>query len=231
MALSRGTQANHLYYMGEPPPDEDHHAPDVVAPEFDRLVAAVGRSRGQVMALDMLQDRATAPSGGDGAAGHWTEAPMTEAQVAILARGGVVPERDLTWVQASLLIDEATGAPRGRQASRWLHENGARPEEAAAVIERATRDLRAPSADRDADAVGVRLEVLDAAARERGGQSNGEALEIDALSEWQARAARRWMRQRRLAWARNAPAADDPAAAGIATSRASLSRSPPRIGR
>ncbi len=25
VALSRGTEANHLYYMGEPPPDEDHH--------------------------------------------------------------------------------------------------------------------------------------------------------------------------------------------------------------
>ena len=233
VALSRGTEANHLYYMGEPPPDEDHHAPEVVAPEFDRLVAAVGRSRAQVMALDLLQGRATGPGGGDrpSAAGHWTEAPMTEAQTATLARGGVVPERDLTWVQASLLIDEATGASRGRQASRWLRENGAGPEEAAEVIERAARDLRAPSGDRHANAVSVRLEVLDAAARERGGRSSGAALEQDALIEWQAGAVRSRLRQRRLAWARRAPAVDDPAAAAVNANRESLSRSPPRIAR
>jgi conjugative relaxase-like TrwC/TraI family protein len=231
VALSRGTEANHLYYMGEPPPDEDHHAPEVVTPEFDRLVAAVGRSRAQVMALDLLQGLATGPGAGDGAAGHWTEAPMTEAQVATLARRGVVPERDLTWVQASLLIDDATATPRGRQAAAWLRENGASPEEAAEVVERAACDLRAPSGDRPADAVGARLEVLDAAAGEGRGLSSGEALERDAVRDWQAGAARSRLRQRRLAWARRAPAADDAAAAAVAANRASLSRSPPRIGR
>ncbi len=99
------------------------------------------------------------------------------------------------------------------------------------VIERAARDLRAPLADRRADAVGVRLEVLDAAARERHGRSSGEALEKDALSEWQARATRSRLRQRRLAWARRAPEADDAVAAAVAANRASLSRSPPQISR
>ena len=34
VALSRGTEANYLYYSGEPPPDEDHHAPQVEHPRF-----------------------------------------------------------------------------------------------------------------------------------------------------------------------------------------------------
>ena len=54
MALSRGTAANHLYHVGQPPPDEDHHAAEVAEPEFESLVAAAGRSPPQVMALDLL---------------------------------------------------------------------------------------------------------------------------------------------------------------------------------
>jgi hypothetical protein len=61
VALSRGTQANHLYYMGEPPPDEDHHVVEVAQPGLESLVAATERSRAQVMALDLLQEPA-APS-------------------------------------------------------------------------------------------------------------------------------------------------------------------------
>jgi len=118
VALSRGTEANHLPYMGEPPPDEDHHVAEVAEPEFESLVAAAGRSRAQLMALDVLQGLGNG-SGGTSDGGrpetHWTEAPMTEAQVATLGRRGVVPERDLSWVQASLLIDQSTGAPLGRR--------------------------------------------------------------------------------------------------------------------
>lgn len=55
VALSRGTAANHLYYTGEPPPHEDHHAPEVAdVPELERLVTTAARSRAQAMALDLL---------------------------------------------------------------------------------------------------------------------------------------------------------------------------------
>jgi hypothetical protein len=74
---------------------------------------------------------------------------MTEAQGATLARRGSVPDRDLTWVQASLLIDDATGSPRGIQATRWLRENGASTDLAASVIDRAKRYLRTPSDTED----------------------------------------------------------------------------------
>jgi conjugative relaxase-like TrwC/TraI family protein len=231
VALSRGTEANHLYYMGEPPPDEDHHAPEVVAPDFDRLVVAVERSHAQVMALDILQGLATGPGGSDGSAGHWTEAPMTEAQVATLARHGVVPERDLTWVQASLLIDDATGAPPGKQAATWLRENGASPEEAAEIIQRGGRDLHAQSGDRPANAVAVRLEVLEAASREGRGSSGGEGREQEALERSQVDAVRSRQRRRRQAWAQRGPGTDSPAVAAAAANRAPLGRSPPRTAR
>lgn len=230
VALSRGTEANHLYYVGEPPPDEDHHAPEVVEPEFDHLVAAVERSRAKVMALDILQGLATGPGETDASAGHWTEAPMTEAQVTTLARRGMVPERDLTWVQASLLIDDVTGAPRGRQATIWLRENGASPEQAAEIIERAERNLRAPPGDRPQNAVGVRLEVLDAATRQGRTLSGGEAQEREALERSQVDAVRSRLRQRRRAWAQQGPATDSPAVAAAAD-RASLGRSPPPTAR
>ncbi len=77
---------------------------------------------------------------------------MTEAQAAVLARHGIHPDRDLTWVHASLLIDDALGTPRGRQATAWLRENGASPENAAKIIELAEKTLRSDShcSERDA---------------------------------------------------------------------------------
>jgi ATP-dependent exoDNAse (exonuclease V) alpha subunit len=54
VALSRATEANYLYYSGEPPPHEDHVCAEVEEPQFAGLVAAVKRSRAQVMALDLL---------------------------------------------------------------------------------------------------------------------------------------------------------------------------------
>jgi conjugative relaxase-like TrwC/TraI family protein len=215
VALSRGTEANHLYYMGEPPPDEDHHTVEVAAPEFESLVAAAGRSRAQVMALDLLKGLAAEPDATARAVGHWTEAPMTEAQVAALARRGVVPERDLTWVQASLLIDQVAGTPPGSKAITWLHENGASAEEAARVVECAERELRAPPSGQQATAVDVRLEVLDGAARGGRRLSGGEAREREALQGGRASATRDRLRQHRRTWAQRTPATENrPASAG-----------------
>jgi conjugative relaxase-like TrwC/TraI family protein len=235
VALSRGTQANHLYYMGEPPPDEDHHVVEVERAEFEGLVAAVGRSRAQVMALDVLEGL-VALSGVGGTAGRWTEAPMTEAQVAVLARRAVVPEGDLTWVQASLLIDQATGAPVGQRATTWLRENGASAEEAAQVIEREERALRAPPGDRQAEAVAVRLEVLDGAASGGRRLSGGEAREREALQRRRKEAIRDHLRQRRRAWAQRPQSVENGRQSGqdataSAANRASGSRPPPRAGR
>jgi conjugative relaxase-like TrwC/TraI family protein len=228
VALSRGTAANHLYYVGEPPPDEDHHAAEVAEPEFESLVAAAGRSRAQVMALDLLEG-SPSTSGTTGVpAAHWTEAPMTEAQVATLARGGEAPMRDLTWVQASLLIDRATGAPPGRRARSWLRENGADAEEASRVIERAEKALSRPAGARPAHALDVRLEVLDGSESRGRRLSGSEMREREALQRWQASAVRERLRTRREEWARRAPAAENHSHA--ATWR-ETGRPPPRIGR
>lgn len=156
---------------------------------------------------------------------------MTGAQVATLARRGVVPERDLTWVQASLLIDHATGAHQGKQAATWLRENGASPEEAAEIIQRAERNLHAQSGGRPAKAVAVSLEVLEAAAREGRGQSGGEGREQEALERSQVDAVRSRQQQRRQAWAQRGPATESRAVAASAANRASLGRSPPRTAR
>ncbi len=188
VALSRATRANTLYYAGEPPPHEDHDTAAVAEPEFERLVAAAGRSRAQAMALDLLD----AP------------APMTEAQVATLARRGVVPEGNLSWVQASLLIEDTTGSTVCEQAANESHA-GARPSRA--------------------DAVDVRLEVLETAARDGRGLSPAMAGELATLRSAQAAAARARRREQREAWAQRSPSAANVASA--ATSRAS----PRRAGR
>ena len=66
VALSRGTRANHLYYTGEPPPHEDHHLPAAgERPALENLVAAAGRSRAQVMALDLLEAPLPREAGAD----------------------------------------------------------------------------------------------------------------------------------------------------------------------
>ena len=229
MALSRGTAANHLYYVGEPPPDEDHHAAEVAEPEFESLVAAAGRSRAQVMALDLLEG-SPSTSGMTGVpAAHWTDAPMTEAQVATLARRGEAPTRDLTWVQASLLIDRVTGMPPGRRARSWLRENGATSEETARVVDRAERELRQPPAARPAHPLDVRLEVLDGAARTGGRPSARETRERESLLRWQSSALRERLRTRREEWARRSTAAEN-GSQPVATGR-ETSRPPPRAAR
>jgi conjugative relaxase-like TrwC/TraI family protein len=190
VALSRGTLANYLYYSGEPPPHEDHHAPEVEEPRFAGLVGAVERSRAQVMALDLLEGFAdvSVHAGGTGAAGDdWMQAPMTEAQMAVLARRNALPDRDLTWVQASLLIDGVLGTPRGKQATSWLRQNGARDESAAKIIELAEKDLRSPS---------------------RGGADDAAEPESGHPRRPQDDESRDERRRRRQAWARSAPAAN-----------------------
>jgi hypothetical protein len=145
VALSRATTANHLYYMGEPPPDEDHHSVEVTEARFEGLVAAAARSRPQVMALDVLEGvAAPALPTGTGSAVALSEAPMTDAQIGVLARHGVAPGGARTWVQASLLIDQAKGSPIGRQARSWLVENGASADEATEIVERVQHELEAP---------------------------------------------------------------------------------------
>ena len=240
VALSRATQANHLYYMGEPPPDEDHHAVEVERAEFEGLVAAASRSRAQVMALDLLEGLAASPNGG-GSDGRCTEAPMTEAQVAILARRGVVPNGELTWVEASLHIDEATGAPLGEKARTWLLENGASAEEAAEAIDRAEKGLRSARGDGGSDAAAVRLEVLDGEAGRGRRLSGGEAREREALRRREGETARDRQRQRRQAWARQSQSVENVSdamkrrtahdAANAAAANLSASRPRPRTGR
>lgn len=120
-----------------------------------------------------------------------------------------MPDRDLTWVQASLLIDGSTGAPRGRRAATWLRENGASPEEAARVIERTEQTLRASSDGRRPGAGSARLEVLEAIGRDRGRLTDGETRERAALQRWQADGAANRQRRRRRMWAQQAPAASE----------------------
>ncbi len=214
VALSRGTRANTLYYAGDPPIDEDHHAAEAAAPEFEHLVAAAGRSRSQVMALDLIADAA----------------PMTEAQVATLARRGVVSERNLTWVQASLLIDDANESTRGERAANWLRSNGEHPDEAARIIATASHDLRTAAPLRAANAMDVRLEVLEAAASSGRRLSPAAAGELAALRGSEA-AARSRGRERREAWARQAPAEPTSASRHGAVIDVSSGRPPPRAMR
>ena len=206
VALSRATEANHLYYSGEPPADEDHHVVEVAEPELESLLEVAGRSRAQVMALDLLQGVAASPEGGTGGGGtRWTEAPMTEAQVATLERHGLMQGRYLTWVQASLLIDQVTGSPAGKRAMAWLRENGAGDDEAAQVIERAAEGLRAARRDR------------------------GIAGRVEVDRPAQAAEVRERQRDRRRDWAQSG---EDTAVVPAVShaNRMRLGRSPPRAG-
>jgi hypothetical protein len=120
-------------------------------------------------------------------------APMTESQVATLVRRGVVPEENLTWDQASLLIEDTHGE---RAASR-PRTTGANAHEAA----------NASPGSRRADAMDVRLEVLEMAATCGHPLSPAAAGELAALRGWQKAAAQARRREQREAWARQAPSA------------------------
>ena len=89
-------------------------------------MAAVAHSRAQILAIDHLQADVQRDEWRP-VAGDWAQAPMTEAQVEVLARAGQAPGRQLSWVEASLLIDQAMGLPRGGLARTWLREGGGRP--------------------------------------------------------------------------------------------------------
>jgi len=212
VALSRGTVANHLYYMGEPPPDEDHHAAAVEEAGFEGLVAAAGRSRAQVMAIDLLAQPgpdavpAVEAPVADDAAWRWWEAPMTEKQVAVLARRGVVPDGECTWVEASLLIDQATGAPLGALAKKWLREKGLGEAGASVLVERAKEALASPPRRGRPDAATVRLEVLDGASGRRR-LSAGETRERETLRRREGDAVREGLRGRRRTWAHDSQTA------------------------
>jgi len=103
VALSRGTRANHLYYTGEPPPHEDHHFPAAgEQPAQENLTAAAGRSRAQVMALDLLQ------------------AARTTISAADLADARARRQQRLEWAASSrpATPTEPTLAPANRRAAR-----------------------------------------------------------------------------------------------------------------
>src|SRR5215471_8216973 len=110
---------------------------------------------------------------------------MTEKQVAVLARRNALPGRDLTWVEASLVIDAACGTSRGPQATTWLREQGVSPENAAKIVALAEQQLRTPSHGTDGDAVEARLETLEATGR----PSSGAACELATVRRQQAAAA------------------------------------------
>ncbi|HEY7201966.1 MAG TPA: hypothetical protein VIC57_17220 [Candidatus Dormibacteraeota bacterium] len=76
---------------------------------------------------------------------------MTEAQQAYLEDRGVEPDPSWTWVQASLAIDAATGAPVGRQATGWLAEQGYAAEAAARIIEEARAGASAVPVEAEAE--------------------------------------------------------------------------------
>src|SRR5262249_22542900 len=132
------------------------------------------------------------------------------------------------------------GTPLGKQARIWLRENGARPEQAAEVIERAQRHQGASSGDRVDAGASVRLEVIDSARHQVWQGSDGEGREREERDNAERGTARSGQRQRRQAWARRRLASDSPAAATIAAqqaaldgaaSRSSSGRSPPRSAR
>jgi hypothetical protein len=133
---------------------------------------------------------------------HWSEAPITEAQVAVLARRGVVVDGERTWVEASLLIDEAMGTPLGEKANEWLRENGAGEVAASLIVKRAKRALRSPPSGQRPDAATARLEVLDDTSRRRR-LSAGEARERMVLGRRDEGAARERLRSRRRTWAQD----------------------------
>ena len=138
------------------------------------------------MALDLLERLADTPGVVAELTGNWPEPPVTEAQLAVLERHRALPERDLTWVQASLLIDGVIGTPRGRRATAWLGENGVNAENAAKIIELAEQNLRSPS---------------------RAGAEDAAPLDAVRSLRRDADAARDEQRRRRLEWARRAPPA------------------------
>jgi hypothetical protein len=154
---------------------------------------------------------------------------MTEAHVATLARRREVPDQDLTWVQASLLIDKVAGTQLGQKATTWLRENGASAKEAARVIERAEPELRELPGSRPTHAVDARLEVLDGAVHVGRRLSGGETLEREVLQRWQAAAMRDRLRQGRQEWARRRSVTEDPSL--VAARRRGSGRPPPQIAR
>lgn len=67
--------------------------------------------------------------------------PMTPTQAAILTDAGRQPDAGLTWVEASLLIDEVRGTPRGEKAGKWLREHGLSDDDADRAIAAAIAKL------------------------------------------------------------------------------------------
>ncbi|WP_067885318.1 hypothetical protein [Nocardia vaccinii] len=91
--------------------------------------------------LSRWRRRDTVSPPADNASNDPGRTPMTPVQAAILTDAGRQPDPGLTWVEASLLIDEIRGTPRGEKAGEWLREHGLSDEAADRAIADAVAKL------------------------------------------------------------------------------------------
>jgi hypothetical protein len=155
----------------------------------------MSRSHAKVMANDLLEppehaagDVATVP-----AITHWGTVPMTEKQARWLADLGVLPDggEDLTWLEASLLIDRAFGSPDGAPARHWLAQQGATPQQIEAALERATDSLdggEQHSTDRGHPPTATRILRSELERRAEAGRLQpGPQRILEAVRRWDSR--------------------------------------------
>jgi len=113
--------------------------------------------------------------------------PMTDAQRTFLEDRGAEPDPSWTWVQASLAIDVATGAPIGRQATEWLVDQGY----AGPAAERIIEEARAAESTAPTEAVQQTEQAEAPPAPEVGALPPGATPVSDMLAQIEADRARR----------------------------------------
>ncbi len=193
--LTRGRSGNYVFFAGPRLVEDDYHLPaEDWTPPRQRLLAAMTRSHAKVMAIDLLEEAedagtstATAPM-----ITQWGTVRMTERQAVWLADLGALPENrdDLTWLEASILIDRALGSPDGEAGRRWLHEQGASPEQIEAALERTQEGLgspdlsRSPHRGRSSAIRAVRANLEESAPDS---QTPGQRRLLDAVWRWEER--------------------------------------------
>jgi hypothetical protein len=116
--------------------------------------------------------------------------PMTPVQASILTDAGRQPDPGLTWVEASLLIDEVRGTPRGGKVGKWLREHGLSDNDADRVIAAAiaklfpSRPAETPSAAEEIASDGIARQdvafIADLAAARYQAANN----DPDAVRQW-----------------------------------------------